>query len=195
MAPTPRSGGAETRVGQCTEAMVPFDGLHEKQQGQRQHGPVVQTPDGEQHHAHEAEQQQHIPRGKKGGVERGEPHQQQQPPEKAASEVFAAALPGGVLQMKGEAEKQREDRIGLACEKREHDRKDTFVEGREPRRRRSRINRKDKMFEAVYEQDRHHGKAAQSIHRVDTGFFCFKHNDRYFVFFGVKVAFNRQPGQ
>ena len=58
-----------------------------------------------------------------------------------------------------------------------------------------RINRKDKMFEAVYEQDRHHGKAAQSIHRVDTGFFCFKHNDRYFVFFGVKVAFNRQPGQ
>lgn len=71
--------------------MVPFDGLHEKQQGQRQHGPVVQTPDGEQHHAHEAEQQQHIPRGKKGGVERGEPRQQQQPPEKAASEVFAAA--------------------------------------------------------------------------------------------------------
>ena len=97
--------------------------------------------------------------------------------------------------MEGEAEKQREDRIGLACEKHEHDRKDTFVEGREPRRRRSRINRKDKMFKAVYEQDRHHGKAAQSIHRVDTGFFCFKHNDRYFVFFGVKVAFNRQPGQ
>lgn len=137
MAPTPRSGGAKPGSASAREAMVPFDGLHEKQQGQRQHGPVVQTPDGEQHHAHEAEQQQHIPRGKKGGVERGEPHQQQQPPEKAASEVFAAALPGGVLQMEGEAEKQREDRIGLACEKREHDRKDTFVEGREPRRRRS----------------------------------------------------------
>lgn len=51
------------------------------------------------------------------------------------------------------------------------------------------------MFEAVYQQDRHHGKAAQGIHRVDTGLFCFSTIVVILSFIGVKIVFNRRLGQ
>lgn len=63
--------------------------------------------------------------------------------------------------------KQGENRVGFPCKKRKSDAEDSLIQDIDPSGLFGEIDRKNKVFDTVDQQNGHYGKTAQSIARFD----------------------------
>ena len=157
--PYAQVGQLISRIKLPGKVVEPLYRLQQQQRRGQENGLVAPVTGKEQHQAHDDKQQQHIACGKESGIEGRETHQQQHTPQKAVAKIVTLKLLMAGLYIKGKAKQQGKDGISLAREEAEHPAHHRLVDDFEPGRRMGGIDREDEMFQIVYQDDGHHGKA------------------------------------
>ena len=165
-------GGPVGGVDGPGRVVEPLDGLQQEEYSQPQHHLVAAVAHQEENDAYGGEEQQHVASHEEYRVERCEAHKQEQPPEESVPEV--ASLPPLVapLHVEREPEEQGEDGVGFAGHQGEDTAEDAAVQPGEPVGLVGGVDVEVEVLDAVDQQNRHDGKAAQGIDHLDAGLFC-----------------------
>ena len=154
----PQVGQPVGRIQQGGYAVVPFDRLQQENDGGGEDSPVAPVARKKQDEPRDDEQQQNIPGREKSRVQGCEPGQQHQPPQETITEVPAPPLQVVALNVERESEQEGENRVGLSGKQGKDDVEDPLIQCIQPARGIGRIDREDKMFQVVNQENSHNGK-------------------------------------
>ena len=146
------------RIQQGGYAVVPFDRLQQENDGGGEDSPVAPVARKKQDESRNDEQQQDIPGREKSRVQGCEPGQQHQPPQETIAEVPAPPLQVVALNVERESEQEGENRVGLSGKQGKDDVEDPLIQCIQPARGIGRIDREDKIFQVVNQENSHNGK-------------------------------------
>ena len=154
----PQVGQPVGRIQQGGYAVVPFDRLQQENDGGGEDSPVAPVARKKQDESRNDEQQQNIPGREKSRVQGRETGQQHQPPQETIAEVPAPPLQVVALNVERESEQEGENRVGLSGKQGKDDVEDPLIQCIQPARGIGRIDREDKMFQVVNQENSHNGK-------------------------------------